>query len=85
MKTEIFKFNLPDELIAGYPAEPRDSARLLHILPDGSLEDKIVADLDKLLRPDDVLVFNDTKVIPARLYGVRGSEQIELTLFKQES
>ena len=85
MKTEIFRFDLPDELIAGYPAEPRDSARLLHILPDGHLEDKIVSDLDSLLRPDDVLVFNDTKVIPARLYGHRGTAQIELTLFKQEN
>ena len=59
MKTEIFRFDLPDELIAGYPAEPRDSARLLHVLSDGALEDKIVTDLPDLLRPDDVLVFND--------------------------
>ena len=85
MKTDIFKFDLPEGLIANYPAEPRDSARLLHILPNGSLEDKIVADLDSLLRPDDVLVFNDTKVIPARLNGHRDSAQIELTLFKQEN
>ena len=85
MKTEIFKFDLPDELIADYPAEPRDSAKLLHILSNGSLEDKIVSDLASLLRPDDVLVFNDTKVIPARLYGYRDSAQIELTLFKQEN
>ena len=85
MKTDIFRFDLPEELIANYPAEPRDSSRLLHILPDGSLEDKIVADLDSLLRPDDVLVFNDTKVIPARLYGHRDAAQIELTLFKQEN
>ena len=47
--------------------------------------DYIVADLDKLLRPDDVLVFNDTKVIPARLYGWRNQAHIELTLFKQEN
>ncbi|MDY6407145.1 MAG: tRNA preQ1(34) S-adenosylmethionine ribosyltransferase-isomerase QueA [Pseudomonadota bacterium] len=85
MKTEIFKFDLPNELIADYPVEPRDSARLLHILPNGALEDKIISDLDKLLRPDDVLVLNDTKVIPARLYGVRGAAQVELTLFKQEN
>lgn len=85
MKTDIFTFDMPEDLIANYPAEPRDSARLLHILPDGSVADKTVADLDQLLRPDDVLVFNDTKVIPARLYGMRGAAKIELTLFKQEN
>lgn len=85
MKTEIFTFDMPEELIADYPAEPRDSARLLHILSDGSVEDKTVSDLDSLLRPDDVLIFNDTKVIPARLYGMRGQAKIEMTLFKQEN
>ena len=85
MKTEIFTFDMPQELIANYPAEPRDSARLLHILPKGELKDYSVSDLDQLLRPDDVLVFNDTKVIPARLYGKRGEAKIELTLFKQEN
>ena len=85
MKTSLFTFEMPENLIADYPAEPRDSARLLHILPDGRFEDKIIADLDTLLRPDDVLIFNDTKVIPARLYGMRGQAKIELTLFKQEN
>lgn len=85
MKTDIFTFDMPMDLIANYPAEPRDSARLLHILPDGGLQDCVVSDLDRLLRPDDVLVFNDTKVIPARLYGTRGEAKIELTLFKQEN
>ncbi len=83
MKTEIFTFDMPEELIANTPAEPRDSSRLLHIRPDGGLSDYTVADLDKLLRPDDVLIFNDTKVIPARLYGTRGMAKIEVTLFKQ--
>lgn len=82
MKTEIFDFNLPDELIANKPCEPRDAARLLHI--NGSeLTDGHMMDLANWLRPLDVLVFNDTKVIPARLYGMRGQAQIELTLFKQ--
>ena len=82
MKTEIFDFNLPDELIANKPCEPRDAARLLHI--NGSeLTDGHMMDLANWLRPSDVLVFNDTKVIPARLYGMRGQAQIELTLFKQ--
>ena len=82
MKTEIFNFDLPEELIANYPAEPRDAARLLYI--NGmSLSDKTMLDLPDLLRPNDVLVFNDTKVIPARLYGMRGEAAIEMTLFKQ--
>jgi len=85
MKTELFQFEMPTDLIADYPVEPRDSARLMHILKNGTTEDKLVSDLDQLLRPDDVLIFNDTKVIPARLYGYRGEAKIELTLFKQEN
>ena len=82
MKTSDFDFDLPSELIANAPADPRDSARLLYI--NGfNLEDKGMLDLPDLLKPTDVLVFNDTKVIPARLYGVRGQAQIEMTLFKQ--
>lgn len=83
MKTDIFNFDLPEGLIANEPADPRDSSKLLHIKPNGDLADYTVADLDKLLRPTDVLVFNDTKVIPARLYGMRGQAKIEATLFKQ--
>lgn len=83
MKTDIFTFDMPESLIANAPADPRDSSRLLHIDARGGLSDYTVADLDKLLRPDDVLIFNDTKVIPARLYGMRGQAKIELTLFKQ--
>ena len=84
MKTEIFDFDLPAELIANRPCEPRDAARLLHI--DGAkLTDGTMQDLVDWLRPTDILVFNDTKVIPARLYGTRGEAQIELTLFKQIS
>ncbi len=82
MKTDIFNFDMPAELIANAPANPRDSSRLLHITPNG-LAEYTVADLDTLLRPDDVLIFNDTKVIPARLYGTRGQAKIEVTLFKQ--
>lgn len=85
MKTEIFTFDMPADRIAAYPAEPRDSARLMHILSNGQTRDYTVADLPDLLRPDDVLVFNDTKVIPARLYGMRGQAHIEVTLFKQET
>ena len=85
MKTSLFTFDMPENLIASHPADPRDSARLLHILPDGRFENKLISDLDILLRPTDILVFNDTKVIPARLYGMRGQAKIELTLFKQEN
>ena len=83
MKTADFNFDLPPELIANAPANPRDAARLLHI--DGfHLQDKGILDLPDLLQPTDVLVFNDTKVIPARLYGMRGQAHIEMTLFKQQ-
>ena len=82
MKTEIFDFDLPNELIANRPAEPRDAARLLHIEGE-KLTDGTMLDLVDWLRPNDVLVFNDTKVIPARLYGKRGQALVELTLFKQ--
>ncbi len=82
MKTSDFNFDLPPELIANAPANPRDSARLLYI--NGfELQDKCMLDLPDLLKPSDVLVFNDTKVIPARLYGLRGQAKIEMTLFKQ--
>ncbi|WP_298744670.1 tRNA preQ1(34) S-adenosylmethionine ribosyltransferase-isomerase QueA [uncultured Brevundimonas sp.] len=70
MKTADFDFDLPDDRIALRPAEPRDSARLL-VVRDGGLEDRIVRDLPDFLRPGDALVFNDTRVIPARLSGVR--------------
>ncbi len=70
MKTADFDFDLPDDHIALRPAEPRDSARLL-VVKDGALEDRVIRDLPDYLRPGDALVFNDTRVIPARLSGVR--------------
>ncbi|MBR6231665.1 MAG: tRNA preQ1(34) S-adenosylmethionine ribosyltransferase-isomerase QueA [Alphaproteobacteria bacterium] len=82
MKTSDFDFDLPAELIANVPADPRDSARLLYI--NGfDVTDFGMLDLPRLLKPTDVLVFNDTKVIPARLYGTSGEAKIEMTLFKQ--
>ncbi|WP_423415044.1 tRNA preQ1(34) S-adenosylmethionine ribosyltransferase-isomerase QueA [Hyphomicrobium sp. B1] len=79
MRTDLFDFVLPDASIALYPAEPRDSARLLVVHPvkgscardDADLEDKTIRDLPSLLQRGDALVFNDTKVIPAALSGVR--------------
>jgi len=70
MKTADFDFDLPEDRIALRPAEPRDSARLL-VVRDGGLQDRLVRDLPDFLRPGDALVFNDTRVIPARLSGVR--------------
>jgi S-adenosylmethionine:tRNA ribosyltransferase-isomerase len=70
MRVSDFDFDLPDEAIALRPAAPRDAARLL-VVDHGRLEDRIVRDLPALLRPGDALVFNDTKVIPARLFGRR--------------
>ena len=72
MRVDLFDFDLPDELIAQRPVQPRDAARLLDVAPDG-LHDRTVRDLPSLLRRGDLLVFNDTRVIPARLRGVRGS------------
>lgn len=74
-----FDFDLPPELIAQHPARPRDSARLLCVSPDG-LADRIVRDLPTLLRPGDILVANDTQVIPAQLEARRGDARIGITL-----
>lgn len=71
MRVDLFDFDLPEERIALRPAEPRDSARLLAVRPDRPLEDLHVRDLLSLLEPGDALVFNDTKVIPAQLEGLR--------------
>lgn len=79
MRVADFDFALPKELIAQRPATPRDSARLLHVTPD-HFDDRHVTDLPGLLHPDDLLVFNDTRVLPARLTARRGEAKIELTL-----
>ncbi|PVM91080.1 tRNA preQ1(34) S-adenosylmethionine ribosyltransferase-isomerase QueA [Caulobacter radicis] len=71
MRLSDFDFHLPDDSIALRPAEPRDSARFLVVRPGQDLEDRIVRELPDFLRPGDALVFNDTRVIPARLSGLR--------------
>lgn len=87
MRVDQFDFHLPQERIALDPAEPRDSARLLHVA-GATLADRGVADLPSLLEPGDILVLNDTKVIPAQLYGKRAPRadgapvEIEATLHK---
>ncbi len=84
MKVSEFDFDLPPERIAQRPALPRDSARLLRVHPEG-LADMGIGDLPSLLEPGDICVFNDTRVIPARLKGKRGEAGIEITLHKQET
>lgn len=87
MDVNLFDFDLPQTLIALRPARPRDSARLLLADGDVELADKNVSDLPSLLRVGDVLVFNDTRVIPARLEGIRGGKgagaKIGATLHKR--
>ena len=73
-----FDFALPDEAIAQAPAEPRESARLLHVAEH--LTDLQVNDLPSLLEPRDLLVLNDTAVLPTRFYGQRGDIPVEVTL-----
>jgi S-adenosylmethionine:tRNA ribosyltransferase-isomerase len=73
MRTDAFDFALPETLIALEPARPRDSARLLHVRPEGPFEDRIFRELPSLLRRGDVLVRNVTHVIPAALTGARPS------------
>ncbi|MFW6077372.1 MAG: S-adenosylmethionine:tRNA ribosyltransferase-isomerase, partial [Hyphomicrobiales bacterium] len=90
MRVDLFDFELPEERIALRPASPRDAARLLVVRPGGTpdLEDHGVRDLPGLLGPGDVMVFNDTKVIPARLDGRRIRDEgagadVEVTLIER--
>ena len=83
MRVADFDFDLPAERIALRPARPRDSARLL-LVEGSAISDHEVLELPSLLRPGDVLVFNDTKVIPAQLEGRRGEASIGATLHKRE-
>ena len=83
MLVSDFNFDLPKELIADKPKFPRDTSRLLVV--GNPLADKTFSDIIDLLNPNDVLVFNDTKVIPARLFGNRIGAKVEVTLHKNES
>ncbi len=79
MRVDLFDFDLPRKYIADRPASPRDSARLLDLTGDG-FADRIMRDLPDCLQPGDLLIANNTKVIPARLDGRRGDVKIEVTL-----
>ncbi|HKR89266.1 MAG TPA: S-adenosylmethionine:tRNA ribosyltransferase-isomerase, partial [Phenylobacterium sp.] len=89
MKLADFDFELPDDRIALRPASPRDAARLLLVEPGRPLKDLVVRDLPGLLRAGDVLVLNDTRVIPARLKGMRQRAEsrirVEATLHRRLS
>ncbi len=83
MDVALFDFELPQDRIALRPARPRDSAGLL-LVEGTDISDRAVLDLPQLLRRGDVLVFNDTRVIPAQLEGKRGEAAIGATLHKRE-
>ncbi|WP_137679177.1 tRNA preQ1(34) S-adenosylmethionine ribosyltransferase-isomerase QueA [Aurantiacibacter suaedae] len=83
MRVDLFDFDLPPERIALRPARPRDAARMLVVKEGEPLADAGVRDLPSLLAPGDVLVFNDTRVIPAQLEGRRGEARIGATLHKR--
>ena len=86
MKTSDFYYDLPQELIAQTPMVPRDMSRLMVIDKNtGEVEHKIFKDLIDYLRPDDCLILNDTRVIPARIYGVKKETGavVEFLLLKQ--
>lgn len=87
LRTADFYYDLPEDRIAQHPAEPRDSSRLMVLnRSDGSVTHRHFRDLCDYLRPEDVLVINDSKVIPARLYGTpagRKDAPVELLLLRQ--
>ena len=81
MNIADFDYPLPEELVAQVPAQPRDASRLLVLAPGGGLLHAAFQDLPGLLEPGDLLVFNDTRVIPARLVGRKQSGgRVELLL-----
>jgi S-adenosylmethionine:tRNA ribosyltransferase-isomerase len=90
LRTDLFDYHLPEALIALRPVAPRDTARLLLVDPasEPPIADRMVLDLPQLLRPGDALVFNDTKVIPAELEGMRrrgeGAARVAVTLIERE-
>jgi S-adenosylmethionine:tRNA ribosyltransferase-isomerase len=84
MRVDLFDFELPPERIALRPVRPRDAARMLVVEGDRPFADRHVHDLPRVLRAGDVLVFNDTRVIPAQLEGRRGEARIGVTLHKRQ-
>jgi len=85
MNLSDFDFELPQELIAESPLDRRDASKLLHVNPSGDISDKKFTDIVELVNKGDVLVFNNTKVIKARLRGNIGEAKAEITLIKKVS
>ena len=85
MKVDLFDYDLPREMIASQPITPRHASRLLDLSEDNSITDRYFSDLPDILHEGDVLVCNDTKVIPARLYAKRGEAKVEVTLYHPEN
>ncbi len=88
MKKSDFYYNLPEELIAQTPVEPRNSSRLLKLgKADGTVLHKHFFDLPEFLKPGDCLILNDTRVLPARIFGTRKDTEavVEFVLLKQHS
>jgi S-adenosylmethionine:tRNA ribosyltransferase-isomerase len=90
MRVDLFDFDLPEERIALRPIVPRDAARLLVVnARTGRFEDRLIRDVPELLRPQDALIVNETRVVPARLQGIRvrgdSVAQIEVTLHAREN
>jgi S-adenosylmethionine:tRNA ribosyltransferase-isomerase len=87
MRVDLFDFDLPPQRIALAPASPREAARMLVVAGDGALADRHISDLPDFIGPGDALVVNDTRVIAARLSGIRvrgdSAAQIEATLIKR--
>ena len=82
MRVDLFDFALPTERIAQAPVRPRDAARLLLVPPQGPFLETRVRDLPQLLAPGDLLVVNDTRVLPVRFMARRGAARVEITLLK---
>ena len=82
MKVDIFDFELNKDLIASSPVEPRDTSKLLDLSVEGAIFDRHFHQLPDLLEEGDILVFNDTKVIPAKLFATRGNAEVEITLYR---
>ncbi len=82
MKVDIFDFNLDKSSIANAPANPRDSSKLLDLSNPPKISDKHFYNLPDLLEEGDVLVFNNTKVIPAKLIAHKGDAKLEITLYR---
>ncbi len=85
MRVDLFDFELNKDLIAKEPVSPRHNSKLLDLSDEIAVRDKHFYDLPDILQSGDVLVFNNTKVIPARLYGKRGEAEVEVTLYHPEN